>query len=143
MCAFRKALSRTSPIVEHVVDVVRRKLEQGKVVHLMGHSYGGAVVSMAATVIWELNPQAALEVNTYGSVYTPSEFPGGNGATKVHHMLFMNDRVALACNGLRPHLPAPPCVVWLVKVGRSGFDTHNSYGRDMVGDAQHFDFEYR
>lgn len=143
MCVFRKALSNTLPIVKHVVDVVRLKLEQGKVVNLMGHSYGGAVVSMAAAAIWEIDPHAALEVNTYGSVYTPFVFPGGNETTKVHHMLFFNDKVALSCNGLRPHMPSPPCVVWLVKVGRGGFDTHRSYGRSMIADAQHYDFEYR
>ncbi len=138
ICMFRKSMSKTTPIVREVVDIVCQKLALGKSVHLMGHSYGGAVVSMAAIQIWEMDPSASLQLSTYGSVYTPFDFPGDKGDTNVFHTLFENDNVALSCNGLRPNTPVPPCVIWLVKVGKGGIRTHNSYSRNMIIDAEEY-----
>lgn len=85
---------RDSLFVAGIVDDVRSALDHGPV-HLAGHSYGGAVVSMVADILRADPNVHRLRCATFGAIYTPSV----DEVDLVHYMLRRD--VALLCN----HVP--------------------------------------
>jgi hypothetical protein len=91
--------STASNFVQHVYKRVKTELEKGHSVALVGHSYGGSVVSRVAKLLVNHPLKTHVRITTCGSIETtnPRELPG----IDIHHVMALND-VALKCNGLDP-----------------------------------------
>ena len=87
--------SRTTPFVLSVPHNVEQLVNSGKHVQLIGHSFGGSVVSRVAENLFSKpNYLRNISFYTIGSIYT-------TGLKYVKHILHVKD-VALKCSGLVP-----------------------------------------
>ena len=86
--------------VKEVYKVVKKNIDNGYNVILIGHSYGGSVVSRVAEIFNDDEPtitRSNLEVATMGSIYIPKANNVKN--IKIKHYMYTYD-VALKCNGV-------------------------------------------
>jgi hypothetical protein len=134
MCVTGRPIdARVSPVVKEVVACARWHLDKpdGQTfVRLIGHSYGGAIVTLAAMVL--NNPR--VSVDTFGSVYTPAAF---THPPRVTHHMFRGDSVAMRCNGLNAGRDASRHDVdWFGDDENGGWKVHNSYWPRIVKTMQ-------
>ena len=95
--------SKKDKFVLEVFQRLKDEIERGtKKIYLVGHSYGGSVVSRIAELINE-EPVIGLFDNvhicTMGSIYVPK--PDKVARVKNLYHLMLPDDVAMKCNGLR------------------------------------------
>ena len=144
-CSFRPGLNNT--FVKEVVEEVKKHLDMGHQVYLLGHSYGGSVAARVAESFVKhatLENASSLSVATFGSIYVPKK--ARVAGIDITHYMYVND-VALKCNGLNHKVPQPDkSVTWLrysdyktpVKkeftfLGTSEeWDVHNDYNETMM-----------
>lgn len=116
--------SRNTPFVLSVQQEVERLVNSGKHVRLIGHSFGGSVVSRVAENLYS-NPVYLRNISFYtvGSIYT-------TGLKYVQHVLHVKD-VALKCSGLEPGMKkiGDAHIRWIGKVDNTlgGTEAHKFY----------------
>lgn len=89
--------SRTTPFVLAVEEKVKTLVDSGKRVKLIGHSFGGSIVSRVAENLFKTKYINSVDFYTIGSIYL-------TGLPNVHHILHAKD-VALKCSGAVPGQP--------------------------------------
>lgn len=107
---FRKKMLVT-PFVERVMQRVCEALQQGEKVILIGHSYGGSVVSRIAMHLRCKEYAQHLRAVTFGSIFVPPmQLTKG---VNIQHYSYKND-VAIACHRSKnieywnqPHMHGP------------------------------------
>jgi hypothetical protein len=116
--------SRHAPFVLSVQQKVEQLVKSGKHVRLIGHSFGGSVVSRVAENLFS-KPECLRNISFYtvGSIYT-------TGLKYVQHVLHVKD-VALKCSGLVPGEKkiGDACIRWIGKVENTmaGTEAHKFY----------------
>ena len=86
--------------VKEVYKTVKKNIEDGFNIILIGHSYGGSVVSRVAEIFNNDEPTKSLsnlEIATMGSIYIPKANNVKN--VKIKHYMYTYD-ISLKCNGL-------------------------------------------
>lgn len=127
----RREILEPTPFVERVMAAVCDALSKSERVLLLGHSYGGSVVSRVAMFLAAHCPHrydfGNLQVATFGSIFIPppSRVPG----IAVKHFAFTND-IAKLC-----HKQSPTCshVVMMPPRHRNPVTSHMDYD-DMILD---------
>ena len=102
------APSRKEKQVQHVIKLLNNLLwpdrnggQQNRHVYILGHSYGGSVVSRVAQIISDDSARIyrfakrRIHAATFGSIYIPS--PVTTAGVDIVHYMFQND-VATKCN---------------------------------------------
>jgi hypothetical protein len=106
--------SKKHKFVQHVLNEVKQYIDQGYNVFLVGHSYGGSVVSRIAEILHKdmqgFSYIHRLNVITLGSIYVPR--PEKTQDVNIKHYMFEND-VALKCNKLGKKGIKDKHVIWL------------------------------
>lgn len=128
--------SKKHKFVVKIFNNVKKYLEEGYDVYLLGHSYGGSVVSRIAELMRN-STHTNLHIITFGSIYVPK--PERITGVDLKHYMFVND-VALKCNKLGKNDKREEHVIWLqsptktsTKMKKSIFGTeeewkaHNAY----------------
>ena len=116
--------SRSTPFVLSVQHQVEQLVRAGKHVRLIGHSFGGSVVSRVAENL-SSKPDCLRNMSFYtvGSIYT-------TGLSYVQHIVHAKD-VALKCSGLEPGQKkiGDACIRWIGKTGNviAGTEAHKLY----------------
>lgn len=135
--------SKKNKFVQYVLNEVKQYIDRGYNVFLVGHSYGGSVVSRIAEILHREASQGLsyihrLHIITLGSIYV--SHPQRTQGVNISHYMFVND-VALKCNNLGKKGMKESHVTWLqqgnyiapLKKKKSIFgtneewETHNSY----------------
>lgn len=80
-----------TPFVEHVMTEVENKLSRDEPVILLGHSYGGSVVSRVGLLLKDTSKD--LRIGTFGSIFVPPE--DATGTLDIRHYMYRNDIAAL------------------------------------------------
>lgn len=86
-----QALGNTG-FVKHVRGVVQQHLDRNEQVQLLGHSYGGSIVSR---VVRSMPRDSRVHARTYGSIYTPE--PDHELHPPLQHFMRYHD-IAYACH---------------------------------------------
>jgi hypothetical protein len=107
--------SKKNKFVQYVFNEVKQYIDKGYNVFLVGHSYGGSVVSRIAEILHREVSQGSIYVNrlnaiTLGSIYVPR--PERTHGVNIYHYMFEND-VALKCNELGKKGIKESHVTWL------------------------------
>ncbi|AGE52654.1 hypothetical protein PBCVCvsA1_641L [Paramecium bursaria Chlorella virus CvsA1] len=89
--------SRTTPFVLAVEEKVKTLVDSGKRVKLIGHSFGGSVVSRVAENLYKTKYNDRIDFYTIGSIYL-------TGLPHVNHILHVKN-IALKCSGMVPGQP--------------------------------------
>ncbi len=89
--------STKSKFVAETYQVTKDLLAKDYDVILVGHSYGGSVVSRVAEIL--KSPESKLHMFTLGSIYVPE--PSQTPYANITHIMFKGD-VAMKCNKLKP-----------------------------------------
>lgn len=92
--------SKDDSFIKYIYNIVVDYLEQNKQVVLIGHSYGGSIVSRIAEILNRQHHNIILDnlyILTFGSIYIPTY----NRINKINikHVLYDND-IANSCNGI-------------------------------------------
>lgn len=98
----KKKLLEPTPFVKRIIGKVCQALRNGERVMLLGHSYGGSVVSRVALYLAQECPHAdvdRLHIATFGSIFIPP--PEHTNGINIAHYAFTND-IARFCHKL-PH----------------------------------------
>jgi hypothetical protein len=98
-------------------------LKEGNDVMLVGHSYGGAVVSMVAEKLntFPKRDTGKLQIVTFGSIYVANTEAVSN--MHMRQFMFTND-IVLKINKLKHDSMD---VTWLHSGKKGEFSSHNSY----------------
>lgn len=109
--------SKKSKFVHEVFYEVLEHANRDYNVTVVGHSYGGSVVSRVAEILTDKGiTKTNIRMITTGSIYVPK--PNLTKNANIRHLMFKND-VALRCNHLNPRTDT--YVDWLVH------KTHKNY----------------
>ena len=86
-----------TPFVEQVMTRVASKLANDEQVLLLGHSYGGSVVSRVGMFLSEYDHDhmCNLQIATFGSIFVPP--PEATGSIDIRHYMYDND-IAILCH---------------------------------------------
>lgn len=130
-----------NPFVQQVYARVVEHMSKGEKVFLLGHSYGGAVVSVIVEALNSRPTIGKLHAATFGSIYVA---PSSNTSNiDIVHYMKLGD-VALKCNRLIPpkfttesYLDKATNIVWLYSDimlnkfklfgSKENWDNHRSY----------------
>lgn len=86
-----------TPFVEQVMTQVASKLAMDDQVLLLGHSYGGSVVSRVGMFLSEYDHEHLhnLQIATFGSIFVPP--PEATRSLDIRHYMYEND-IAILCH---------------------------------------------
>jgi hypothetical protein len=84
-----------TPFVEHVMTDVMAALSRQERVLLLGHSYGGSVVSRVGMFLNELCDVSDLRIGTFGSIFVPPIET--TRSLDIRHYMYTND-IAAVCH---------------------------------------------
>lgn len=119
--------------IQYILNVAIYFMDKGFTVHLIGHSYGGSVVSRVAEIIDSRDVQKTISCTTMGSTYVPfKELQTIN----LEHYMYYNDIVLMmSCNrqiNIKDKKLLEEKKITIIKNDKSRLENHRNYKETFI-----------